>query len=134
MAAPVSELITVAWVSNFNFNGLGMNGGLTFLGFPDHRSSPMIMVMYGYNAVIKLNSRFGEEVFSETYYGFSAAAGYTFLVGKNQNRINAGIVFPFRNSAFKQDYDDAREASFSFNSKNPGVLITIGFLFAAHSR
>ncbi len=120
--------------AGYNFESFGTNAGLSFKGLPDYNSTPTIMIMYGYNSVMKVNSRLGTELFSETYYGFSAGAGYDFIVGKNRNKISIAIIVPFRGKDFKAQYDEFQEAGYSFSSSIPTVLISAGFNFAGYNR
>jgi hypothetical protein len=134
------EYLPVKWLglfggAGYNFNGLGTNGGLSFKGFPDYSSTPVLMVMYGYNAVMKVKDALNNtEIFSETYYGFSAGAGYDFLVGKNRNKISIALVVPFRSNDFNEQYNDFKEAGYRFSSGKPAVLFSAGFSFAGYGR
>ncbi|HEY0750446.1 MAG TPA: hypothetical protein VGD26_04795 [Chitinophagaceae bacterium] len=128
------EYLPVKWFGLFggvgyNFNGLGTNVGISFKGFPDFNSTPVIMIMYGYNSIMKVNSQYGAEIFSETYYGFSAGAGYEFLVGKNENKISLAIIVPFRGSDFNNQYDEFINTGYTFSSNKPSVTFSVGFTF-----
>src|SRR5688572_29109217 len=88
--------------AGLNLDQIGYNGGLSWKILPDKTSTPFVIVMYGYNAVLKVTSPFnGFPVLDKTYYGFTAGAGYDFHVGRKNNKVSLAILVPFRSQEFE---------------------------------
>lgn len=120
--------------AGYNFHKLGVNGGLSWKIFTRTNSTPVLMAMYGYNAVIKVTFPFGNSTFSETYYGFSAGIGYDFSVGANRNKISLAVVAPFRGTDFTNQYDAFKASGYTFSPDVSPILISIGFNIAGYGR
>jgi len=94
----------------FNFIGLGANGGLSYNILPGRSCIPVVNIMYGYNAVLRIDdfypygSTHGPTL-KKTYYGFTAGAGLKIrLSRKTHNFLYIGLNVPFRNAEFHRDY------------------------------
>ena len=120
--------------AGYNFNKMGTNAGISWKAFADNKSTPMIMAMYGYNAILKVQAPIGTATFSETYYGFSAGIGYEFFFGQNRNKIVLSLLMPFRGSDFKDQYDAFEAAGYTFTTNVLPVLFGIGINFAGYGR
>jgi len=111
-----------------NLDKVGLNGGLSLKILPDKKATPVIMGMYGYNAVLKVKSPFGNAViFQKTYYGPSLGAGYDIKTRKKNNKWSIAIIVPFRSQAFEDKYNEYKEAGFEFNPGKTPVLFSIGY-------
>lgn len=119
--------------AGYNFSGLGVNGGISCKILPDKKSTPMLMAMYGYNAVINVGSSFGSRS-SETYYGFSTGIGYEFFVGRLNNKLSLALLIPFRSTDFKNQYNALRDAGYTFSPDVLPVLVSVGFNIARYGR
>lgn len=120
--------------AGFNLDGVGLNGGISTSLMPDKNTSVFLMVMYGYNGVIVLKSNFSGASSYHTYYGVSVGGGFDFKVGKNRNKVNLGIIVPFRSEEFDDDYERFSAGGYSFNIKPTNVLITVGFNVAGYNK
>ena len=92
------------------------------------------MVMYGYNAVIKVKAAGGNTVFSKSYYGFSAGVGCDFRTGNKRNKISLAIIVPFRNDAFNSKYNQLKAAGYTFNPGISKILGSIGINFGSSAK
>lgn len=112
----------------YNFDQLGVNGGISFKIFPNSMVSPFVMGMYGYNAVIILKIDNGGGVYSrETYYGPSAGAGLEFKTKGKGNKLCLAVIVPFRGTDFEDDYNSFQQSGFLFNKTKSPVLFSIGY-------
>lgn len=100
----------------YNFRGPGLNAGLQFRPLPDKAIQPLVLVMYGYNGVINIDGadtwmrNMGHEAVNRTYYGFTTGVGGELRVGKaRKNRLYVGILYPFRNKTFRDNYKKVLE-------------------------
>lgn len=109
-----------------NLDKVGLNGGLSWKILPDKKATPVVMAMYGYNAVIKVK---GAGRFNDTYYGPSIGAGYEIKTKKNSNKWSFAIIVPFRSKEFEDRYDELRDLGFEFNPGKTPVLFSIGYNF-----
>ncbi|XZF14419.1 hypothetical protein ACTHGU_21765 [Chitinophagaceae bacterium MMS25-I14] len=112
----------------YNLNALGYNVGVKANLLHQHRVQPFATAMYGYNGVIVVRN---EERYNRTYYGPTAGGGIDILLGRKRNaRFSAGILVPFRNSSFQDDYDRLKnDPNIKFNNDPSPIAITIGFNF-----
>lgn len=128
-----AEWLPVKYISIFagagaNFDNVGYNGGFSFKILPAKKSTPFVMAMYGYNAVLKTKApASGITTFVKTYYGFSAGAGYDIRVGKKFNKISLAIIIPFRNNEFTDKYNEFKDQGYLFKPEKSDVLGSIGF-------
>jgi hypothetical protein len=87
--------------------------------------------MYGYNAVIKLKDFTGATSSeSKIYYGLTIGASGELKTGRtSQNKLTAGIRFPFRNNEFHKDYDALKDAGYKFNPDFLPITFSVGISF-----
>jgi hypothetical protein len=87
--------------------------------------------MYGYNAVILKKDFYGNTMASsKIYYGVTVGAGGEIKIGKkNQNKFSFGVLAPFRNSEFHNDYDILKQAGYKFQSNILPVAFSVGLNF-----
>jgi hypothetical protein len=121
------------------FVGFGYNlatpafqGGISIKAAPNKRFCPVFTGMYGYNAAIKIN-RYGGGV-AESYYGFSAGAGFEVRNKTFRNRLLVEILGPFRSSKFKKDYETYKRQGVTFAQKPMDVLFSIGYNWGIGSK
>lgn len=107
-----------------NLDKVGLNGGLSWKIMPGKKTTPVIIGMYGYNAVIKVK---GAGRFNKTYYGPSAGAGCEIKTKKKGNKWSFAIIVPFRSKEFEDRYDELVTAGFEFNPGKTPVLLSIGY-------
>ncbi|HTN45976.1 MAG TPA: hypothetical protein VL098_06470 [Flavipsychrobacter sp.] len=127
------EFVPVPYVGifaglGFNFQQIGFNGGLSFKALPHKRLTPTLQTMYGYNAVIMIA---GAAKYNKTYYGPSVGVGLDWKVGKNNNKLFAGIYHPFRSQAYHDDLARVKaDPGIEMKSEPGAVTASIGFNFA----
>lgn len=107
-----------------NLDKVGLNGGLSWKVLPDKKATPVVMAMYGYNAVIKIK---GYGHLTHTYYGSSIGAGYEIKTKKNYNKWSFAIIIPFRSKEFEDRYNELQGLGFEFSPGKTPVLFSIGF-------
>ena len=111
----------------YNLAELGYNGGLSWKISPKKSWTPILVAMYGYNAVLIAKSSFGMADFKKTYYGFTAGGGCDFSVGKKNNKVSLTVFVPFRSRAFADKYDFYKSISYDFNPDIFPFTLSIGF-------
>jgi len=111
--------------AGFNFQGVGVNGGLSFKALPFKKLSPTIQAMYGYNAVIVVK---GATEYNKTYYGPSVGAGLDWTVGRNSNKLFFGVYYPFRSDDYEKDLEELKDNP-AINFENEPLPVTISFGF-----
>jgi hypothetical protein len=95
----------------YNFYAFGFNGGVHLRPLPDKKIQPLVLAMYGYNGVINIEgsnnqlAAAGLEGVNKTYYGFTTGLAGELKVGRKGNRLYLGVLYPFRNETFRQNYD-----------------------------
>ncbi len=109
----------------YNLIGLGFNAGGTLRITPDKNVCPTLSVMYGYNAVIKIE---GAEQYNKTYYGPTISFGLEF---KPQKRgfWNIELLLPIRSQDYKDDLDDLKNNPLIEMKSEP---LPIGFSVGYH--
>ena len=113
----------------YNLAGIGFNGGLVVNLSPKTKVQPVLLGMYGYNAVILLKS--GTAVVKrDTYYGPSFGFGLQFH-GRNENGnfFNIELLFPVRNSDYEDDIHALKSQSNISLKEPPPVAISLGYHF-----
>ena len=111
-----------------NFDKIGYNAGLSWKVLPNKKSTPHVMAMYGYNAVLKVKSPSSNNaIFSKTYYGPSIGTGYDINVGKKKNKISLAVIVPFRDDAYEAKYNEYKALGFTFKQGIQPVLVSIGY-------
>ncbi|RYG49942.1 MAG: hypothetical protein EOO01_11815 [Chitinophagaceae bacterium] len=131
-----AEFLPAKWLgifagAGYNLVDPGMNAGASLKILPGKKVTPTAVIMYGYNAAIKIrNHMSGTDIHRESYSGFSAGAGVDALAGRSgNNKISFVVFLPFRNSVFHRDYDDFKEAGFEFKSRPTPFALSIGYSF-----
>jgi hypothetical protein len=89
----------------YNFNKMGYNVGAILRIIPQKKICPVVMVMYGYNAVLLID---GMDEFQKTYYGPSLGPGMEIRFKNNQNYLNVEILVPIRSQEWHDDIDAVR--------------------------
>lgn len=134
------QVMPLRWLSVFagggyNFYKFGYNVGAKFI-VPGNKLQPFVTGMYGYNAVVVVQDNTGnsyDDKYNRTYYGFTAGAGLDIVVGKNENRLSFGILYPFRNNDYQKDIDKLEHdpAITDFHEPWP-IQVSVGFNFQLH--
>ncbi|MBS1588851.1 MAG: hypothetical protein JST52_04490 [Bacteroidetes bacterium] len=105
----------------YNFAGFGINTGGIYKFLPEKRVSPLLIAMYGYNAVLIVKNNYWHTVTKKTYYGPSVGIGTDIAVNrKRTNKVSLMAIYPFRSRKFVKDADDAGAYTFP-------VTFSIGF-------
>ena len=131
--APVAKNVSVMAGVGYNFNDIGFNAGVTYYPLPpslEKTIRPMIVGMYGYNAVILTDSRKEPaSIFNKTYYGPSLGAGVEYHPKSSDgNFFSIEVLFPFRPKKFDEKLDEAE--ALGVNTMVYPVYISIGYHFA----
>lgn len=125
----VSEPVALFAGLGYNFNGAGFNGGATFRLSPRKRIIPTLTAMYGYNAVIVVEDGYGNEDYSETFYGPTFGIGVEFH-GKyrTKNFFNLELLIPIRSQKYHDKMDDLDTFGVDINDLPP-VGVALGYHF-----
>ncbi|RYM35526.1 hypothetical protein ERX46_00625 [Brumimicrobium glaciale] len=108
----------------YNFNWLGVNGGVLIKPLPKRQVTPYFLGMYGYTATVKIE---GASQFNRTDYGFSLGAGIE-IKTKNLNAWQIGAILPFRSKGFNAYYQELLDNPYvSLSGELPPVGFSIGF-------
>lgn len=119
--------------AGYNFWDLGFNAGVAGKMLPEKKATPVFMVMYGYNAVIKIKNRFGVPS-GQTYYGISLGAGAELKTGRRlKNKMSFGLRVPFRSDEFHLDYKNLKDQGYTFNPDFLPVAFSFGYHVAITS-
>lgn len=107
------------------------NAGVSAKLLPDNKFCPTITAMYGYNGVIVKKDFYGSTMASsKIYYGVTIGAGGEIKIGKkNQNKFGFGVLVPFRNSEFHNDYNILKQAGHKFQPDILPVAFSVGVNF-----
>lgn len=84
--------------AGYNRHKLAYNVGGIVRTRPEKKFCPVLIAMYGYNAVIMQSG-------PKTYYGPTVGVGGEVRFGDGQTFLNFEIVIPFRSDAFRRDVD-----------------------------
>jgi len=110
------KYIGVILGGGYNLVGAGLNAGLKLRIFSD-RTTPYFSVMYGYNAVIKVQNL---DQFNKTFYGTTVGFGADIRINPaKKNYIGLGVLIPFRSSSVETYMNDLRN--------NYGITFKSGF-------
>ncbi|HRO41414.1 MAG TPA: hypothetical protein PL009_01175 [Flavipsychrobacter sp.] len=113
--------------AGFNFQGLGVNGGLSFKALPFKKLCPTVQAMYGYNAVIVVKGAAG---YNKTYYGPSVGAGLDWKLGRNPNKLFFALYYPVRSEEYYNDLEDLKDnPSINFENEPLPITFSVGFNF-----
>ena len=109
----------------YNLLSFGWNVGGSFKISPDKRFSPNLMIMYGYNGVIK-GSDWISEQYEMTSYGVSVGMNFDLKIGQ-KNKLSFGLFVPFRSAEFRENYKDAQDDKRIEIGALPPIGISIGY-------
>lgn len=111
----------------YNLQKAGLNGGLTYKFLPDKRVSPVMHVMYGYNAVIIVE---GLEQYNKTYYGLTVGGGIELNMRRTSNYWSFELLYSFKSSEYERDWDAIKNNPSIEVSADPlPVTISVGYHF-----
>ncbi len=96
----------------YNLHKAGYNVGGIVRVLPKKRVCPVVMGMYGYNAVIIVT---GADEYNKTYYGTSFGGGVEIRF-RNSTFLNLELLMPVRSQEWRDDFD--------FLLNNPAIEIT----------
>lgn len=123
---PVKHLALFA-AAGYNLDGFGYNVGAEARLLPGKRVVPVLMAMYGYNAVIVVQ---GAEYHNNTYYGPTVGGGVEIHSRNGQNFVAIELLAPFRS----QDFHD----HLNILKNDPNIEITgpwpVAFSFGYHMK
>ncbi len=120
----VSPRIGAFGCLGYNLDALGYNIGVQFREPISERFTLFVNGMYGYNAVLIVDSPQGKV--KTTYFGPSLAFGVQQKSKRNENFWSSELIIPFRDKSLFNAMDDLRLAGYSFNYLFP-VLFSIGY-------
>lgn len=113
----------------YNLVDPAYNAGVSYKLRPGKKIKPMLLAMYGYNAAIKIKGAYGDVISAKTYIGISAGAGADFSSRAKKSKLSIAILVPFRNAAFRREYNYFKDAGYKFK---PGILpitVSLGFKY-----
>lgn len=111
----------------YNLQKAGVNGGLTYKFMPEKKVIPVVQIMYGYNAVIVVE---GVAAYNKTYYGLSIGGGIELASKKSSNYWSFEVLYPFRSSEYKNDWDTIKnDPNIDIVSDPFPITISIGYHF-----
>jgi hypothetical protein len=120
--------------AGYNFLNAGFNIGIQGRPLPDAKVQPIVLLMYGYNAVINVNGLPTNTVptstdsYNKAYYGLSSGIGGELRLGRKGNRLYTALLYPFRSEEFKRNYDELKNAPYiKLESEVLPVAFSIGF-------
>lgn len=115
----------------YNLVGLGWNAGLAYrFDNDENRVVPYANAMYGYNAVIVVETTGGfggNTVFEETYYGPSVGGGIELHMNKRKNYFNFELLYPIRDPQYDKDLDMLKASGVQFEFEPLPISISIGY-------
>jgi len=112
----------------YNFAGVGWNAGLAYrFDNGENKVVPYGNVMYGYNAVIVVESNGFGDSFKETYYGPSVGGGIELHMSNRKNYFNFELLLPFRDPQYQKDLDNLKAAGVSFDMEPLPITFSVGF-------
>ncbi|MFN9329028.1 MAG: hypothetical protein ACK576_07085 [Cyclobacteriaceae bacterium] len=120
-----TPVLGIMFGGGYNLAGFGYNVGLNARLSPDKRVVPVLLAMYGYNAVIRVT---GSLDVREIYYGPSFGAGVQFKSRKNpKNFFNMELLVPMRPSEYENDLNALKSIGIQFTEPLP-----VSFSFGYH--
>lgn len=108
------------------------NVGISAKLIPDRKFCPTITAMYGYNAVLSFKDFYNSiTANSKIYYGFTMGVGGELKIDKyHGHKLSIGVLVPFRNSTFQKDYNEVKDAGYTFKPDIVPVTFSIGVNFS----
>jgi hypothetical protein len=88
--------------AGYNFNGVGVNGGVMLKGLPAKQFTPYFLGMFGYTGAVVIQ---GASQYNLTDYGVTLGGGIE-IKTKNLNVWQIGLLLPFRSERFKNHYQE----------------------------
>jgi len=128
------EFLPVKYVGLFgglgyNLLSLGWNVGSTLKILPDSKVSPNVMLMYGYNGILKGIDAYSKQ-YDMTSYGVTAGVNLDIKLGSKGHKLSCGLFFPFRSGKFQDNYNAAKnDPNMAVGDLLP-VALSVGFNFA----
>jgi hypothetical protein len=101
--------------AGYNFHQAAFNVGANYKFLPDKRVTPVVGLMYGYNAVIIVE---GAEELNKTYKGVSMSGGIELNMKRSKNYWSFELVTSFWSREYRNDWDDLKN--------NPSIIIEEG--------
>jgi hypothetical protein len=124
---PATPCLAIFGAAGYNLLELGANGGIIFRVLPGARICPFGGIMYGYNAVIKID---GADQLSKTYYGPSGTIGLEIWSRRRPSFFSTGLILPVRSSEFQNDVIALQNnPGIVFRNKTSPVGISVGYHF-----
>jgi len=116
----------------YNLSSVGYNVGATYKFMPDKKVSPNLMLMYGYNAVLKVE---GAPEYDMTSFGVTIGGNLDIMVGDKGNKWSIGLFVPVRSKKFMDNYDVVKNHP-NIEMKNDlmPIAISIGYNFLINSQ
>jgi len=110
----------------YNLLSFGYNVGASFKVLPDNKVTPTVSLLYGYNAVIKVE---GASEYNMTSYGVTFGLGVDFFNAQG-NKWSVNLFVPIRSKAFMDNYDDVRNSSYiTLNQELLPIAFSVGYNF-----
>lgn len=110
----------------YNLHKIAYNFGGVVRILPDKKVCPVLMGMYGYNAVIVVQ---GASQYNETYYGPSFGGGIELHFGNRENYMNIELLVPIRPQEFYDDLDALKQNPTIEISEPAPISLSIGYHF-----
>lgn len=112
----------------YNLLGAGFNAGADFRLAPKSKFCPYFGLMYGYNAVIKVQ---GASEYNKTYYGPSLNLGLEIWGQRRPNFLNIELIVPMRSRGFHDDLNNLKNnSSIIFKNDILPIAFSIGYHFS----
>jgi len=106
----------------------GWNVGATYKILPDKQISPNLMLLYGYNGVIKV---VGASDYNMTSYGVTFGGNVDVTLGSTGSKLSIGLFIPIRSQKFKDNYDDIKnDPNIEIKNALIPIGISLGYNFA----
>jgi len=113
----------------YAFGGIGFNAGTKFrLISKKHNTDPYTIIMYGYNAAIKVKDA---SQFNKLFYGPSFGFGLDFHPKQmKRSYYSMALLLPIRSSAVSEYMDDLENNhGVEFENELPPIAFSIGYRF-----
>ncbi|MCP1997326.1 hypothetical protein [Flavobacterium sp. HSC-61S13] len=109
----------------YNLSELGWNVGASYKIKATERLSVNPMILYGYNAVIKVD---GAPQYDMVSYGMTYGVNLDIYVGKKGNKISAGLFVPVRSEKFNDNYDAVKNDRYvKMDSELFPITVGVGY-------
>jgi len=109
----------------YNIDGAGWNVGASYKIKTTERLSINPVVFYGYNGVLKVD---GASEYDMVSHGVTFGVNLDIHVGKNGNKITAGLYVPVRSQKFRDNYDMVKDDPYiSMNNELLPIAVGVGY-------